>query len=103
MKMNRTIQERTQSKLELETKTREKEPGTPGQRRGEVQDLDPCLPWDSLEALVNYPYALGEIETFKTYGQACTLRTKLLCSSPPSMEFFAPSNSPAVLDPSSGG
>lgn len=59
--------------------------------------LDPRLSWDSLEVLVNFTYALREVETFKTHGQACTSGAQFLCGSPPPMDFFATSDSRAAL------
>lgn len=59
--------------------------------------LDPHLSWDTIEVLVNFTYALREVETFKKHGQACTAETKLFCRSPPPTEFFATSVSREVL------
>lgn len=50
--------------------------------------LDPTLSWESIEVLVNFTYALREVETFRTHGQTCTAASKLFCGSPPPKEFF---------------
>lgn len=54
--------------------------------------LDPNLSWGSIEVLVNFTYALREVETFRTRGQACTAATKRFCGSPPPKEFFQTSD-----------
>ncbi|KAL1857407.1 hypothetical protein Daus18300_010380 [Diaporthe australafricana] len=55
--------------------------------------LDPTLSWESIEVLVNFTYALREIETFKTHGQGQSNHARLLCRSPPALDFFTAGSS----------
>ncbi|KAI3393831.1 hypothetical protein diail_3558 [Diaporthe ilicicola] len=51
--------------------------------------LDPTLSWESIEVLVNFTYALREVETFKAHGQGNHNAARLLCTSPPPLDFFS--------------
>lgn len=61
--------------------------------------LDPTLSWDSIEVLVNFTYALREIETFKKHGQGDTNEEGFLCRSPPPLDFFTTSETHEAMKP----
>lgn len=61
--------------------------------------LDPTLSWESIEVLVNFTYALREMETFKTHGRGQSNQARLLCRSPPPLGFFTSGGIREALDP----